>query len=65
MVEPNSEMTFNPCGDNTQIDSLNPVLNFNLTQNVTSYENWTDAFIESVRKRATHGDMPPNLVQVV
>jgi asparagine synthetase B (glutamine-hydrolysing) len=38
-----------------------PIFSFNLNQNKTNFNDWEDAFIESVRKRAKHGAHKPML----
>jgi len=59
MAEPNTayEIHFQPNGQ--AIEKLSNVTDFCLNQRVCNYDDWTTAFLESVRKRACHGAHRP------
>jgi asparagine synthetase B (glutamine-hydrolysing) len=57
-LEPNSEYEVHcPSGELKFLHSF-PAFEFKLTQDKNTYEDWEDAFIEAVRKRANHGSRP-------
>ena len=57
MMQPNTALTFNM--GNLQVESDERIVEFNLDQYKTKYNDWIEAFIESVRLRATHGNVVP------
>jgi asparagine synthetase B (glutamine-hydrolysing) len=58
MMRPNTTLTFNL--DNLMtMESEERMFEFSLEQHKTNYNDWIEAFIESVRLRATHGNVVP------
>lgn len=58
MVAPNSLTTLLLAADKIEILLKVPAVNFDLHQDSESYDEWIQAFLRSVRKRATHGAQP-------
>jgi asparagine synthetase B (glutamine-hydrolysing) len=57
MMQPNTALTFNL--GNLQLEAEERIVEFKLDQYKTKYNDWIEAFIESVRLRATHGNVAP------
>jgi asparagine synthetase B (glutamine-hydrolysing) len=60
-LQPNSHLTIKLTGDSISIQENFPMQTFELNQVKTHYGDWEDAFLEAVRKRATHGAEAPML----
>lgn len=61
MAQPNTHYLIRFGEDAIEISERFPNHKFLLTQTETTYSRWTESFIESVRKRASHGAHEPML----
>jgi asparagine synthase (glutamine-hydrolysing) len=59
MAQPNSHYKVQFFEDGLSINEKFPVHPFSTNQTNTTFDNWVESFIESVRKRATHGAHEP------
>ena len=60
-LQPNSHLTIKLLENSISIEENFPAHTFELNQVKTHYGDWEDAFMEAVRKRATHGAESPML----
>lgn len=60
-LQPNSHLKIKFLGDSIKIEENFPAHNFDLKQVKTHYGDWEEAFLEAVKKRATHGAESPML----
>ena len=60
-LQPNSHVTIKLLENSISIEENFPAHTFELNQVKTHYGDWEDAFLEAVRKRATHGAESPML----
>lgn len=58
MVTPNSLLTATMTASDVLVEAVQPAIRFDLRQDEGSYDAWMHAFMQSVRKRATHGSQP-------
>ena len=59
MVKPNSTYHITFEKGTADISIKSPVFKFDIKQHITSYENWIQAFSDSVKKRSLHGAHRP------
>jgi asparagine synthase (glutamine-hydrolysing) len=59
MAQPNSHYKVQFFKDGLSINEKFPTNHFSINQTETTFNKWTDSFIEAVRKRATHGAHEP------
>ena len=58
-AQPNTFYRINFAATSLQISERFPVFNYTLNQQEKNYDRWTEAFVEAVRRRATHGAHEP------
>lgn len=59
LAEPNARYRIQFDGDDARIEIQHPVIEFDLRQHKSNFDDWTDAFMKAVRLRATHGAHQP------